>query len=153
MRLNTWYLDKDFSIVYSMHNWEDDSMDEPDVDEFLVRDKLIICAKADYQGEYSTRKILLWDSQAGNVELAVSTYDRKTKSKGPIPADYITKSQEEWTARLTILVSDLDEEKVDNLDSEIYTLTTETPKPPDLKDYTLLVIPKIVFKKLKSDRN
>jgi len=131
-------------------------MDKPDVVEYILKNNVVICTKEDIYdlGEVQARTSIIWDAQSGGVRLTYSTNDHKIVSQEVITDDYSKASNSTLEVDYNLLETMLDMEGYSPPDGkEIYTILKEVPKEAELVDYTMVIIPKVMYDKLKSDND
>lgn len=149
LQQSTWYFNKEFSIVYGKHSSENGASEKPEVTEFAIKDDQVIYTKEISHTGYEEKTLTRWDAQKGGVILKWSDTFKKMESVEPVPGDYGKKTQDIWDSNLSTLKSTIENEEVTS-GEDIYTILIETPKPAELVDYVQVIIPKVVYDKLKA---
>ncbi len=152
MTITTWYNDRDFAIAYYRKSYQNGAMGFPDIDEYLLKDNVIISAKGE-RDDSGDKEFLRWDVEAGGVIIVWSRALDKIQSSKAIRSNYLKDSQAAWTASMEALPYELDKEKIVEDDGNMITLLTEKRKPSELMDYTRVTISKVLFDRLTDEGN
>jgi len=148
MQKYTWYFDKEFSVVYIKYSYQNGAMFKPDVTEYIVRNNSIACTIETSFVHDDDKSITVWDIQNGGVKLNWSRSSEKVESVEPIAADYSKKNQNVLDVYLDALKSTLAEEET-RTDVEVIHISIRKPKHAGLEDYKEVIIPKVMYDKLR----
>jgi len=147
MKKYTWYFDKEFSVVYSRYSYQNGAMFKPDVVEFIARNDSIICTLETSFAYDDDIIITVWDVQNGGVKINQSRYSNEKIES--VAADYGKTNKNSRDANFDVLKSTLNEAEERKGEEEVYYISIRKPKHAELVDYKEVVIPKVVYDKLK----
>jgi hypothetical protein len=150
MRESIWFFNKELSIVYGIYSYQNGAMEKPDVTEFAIRDNQIVHTKGISYSGYKEKTLTRWDVQSGGVILKWSDTFERMESIEPVPNDYIERNQVAWDVNWNTLTSTLKENEDYTSDDDIYTIYIEVPKPSELVDYKKIIIPEVIYNKLRT---
>jgi hypothetical protein len=151
-----WYFDRAFTPEYYKDESDtDESPSRPEIKEYVIAGDSIVSTHEEtsfYNDLKSGRSVITWNAREGGVKSSWS-YDSSVLLNVPVESNYKKDLIEEWSYTMQELKKVLKKGSVMDEDDDIlFVQLTKTKENNDLLDSTNVIIPRVLYNRLRKSK-